>query len=239
MDLHIIHVLQFYSVLLRNPAGIARQNREIRGVLIQTADAACRHDRILRMDVQRLAVPCLRDHAAAVIIHDENICHYSIFHDGHIRQFFHMRKQRRGDLLAGDILMETDSRSGMCSLSRVGKRAIRILRKTNPEGKQIIDDRPASADHEIHALLPVLIMSRPHGILKIGIIIVLIMQHTDASLCQHGITALQIFFGQHQNLLVSSKTQRRIQPCHSAACNHYVIVHISHLIYSLFSYPGI
>ena len=41
------------------------------------------------------------------------------------------------------------------------------------------------------------------------------MQHTDASLCQHGIHSSQIFFGQHQNLLVSSKTQRRIQPCHS------------------------
>ena len=41
-----------------------------------------------------------------------------------------------------------------CAPSRVGKRAVRILRKTDPEGKQIIDDRPASrGSMRIHALL--------------------------------------------------------------------------------------
>ena len=72
---------------------------------------------------------------------------------------------------------------GVGALSGVGQLSVLLL-KLHAKADEILYNLPGAADHNVHRLLPVLIMARSHGVLKVAVVILVVSQNTDSSLCQ-------------------------------------------------------
>ena len=227
MDLHIIHVLQPDAMLSCDAAGISGQEREVCGVVVQPSDPPCRHHGVLRMDVQDIPIPVLCLHSGTDAFFFDDIRHDRILHDRDIFQSPHMRQQRGRDLLACDILMKADARPGVCPLPRVGKTSVLISLKAHTQRQQVADDLPARTDHDLHTLCAVLIMPCPHRVLKVRVKVIVVAQHADPALREHGIAACDVLLRQHEYLPVPRQRQRRVQARDAAPCYHYIIIQLS------------
>ena len=64
MNLHVVHMLEEHAMFRSNATAIAREDREVRGVLVQTTDATRGHDRRRRVKLETPETPVLGDHAA-------------------------------------------------------------------------------------------------------------------------------------------------------------------------------
>ena len=107
------------------------------------------------------------------------------------------------------------------------------------ERKQMVNDGSAPADHQLHALSAVLVVSGPQRVLKIGIVIRLVPQDTDSPLREHRVAARQIFFGEHYNPLIRRQPQSGIQPRNTASDNHHIAIHIIHNRPRFFDLPAL
>ena len=75
MDLHVIHVFQLNAMFACNATRIAGEAREVRRVLVKTADAAGRHDCEARANTIRIALRVFCDNAAAHIVLLDDVDH--------------------------------------------------------------------------------------------------------------------------------------------------------------------
>ena len=80
----------------------------------------------------------------------------------------------------------------MRALAGKRQRAVRLAIELHAQRHQVVDDRTAGANHDVHALAAVLVMPRAHGVLKKGIVIVALRQHADAALGKHGVALVQL-----------------------------------------------
>ena len=72
----------------------------------------------------------------------------------------------------------------MGTLSCEIKFSIRCSGKIHLSGNQIPDNVVGTADHQIHGMFIILIMSGTHCIFKIVFIIIFPTEHTNTALCQ-------------------------------------------------------
>ena len=169
MDLYIVQMFQTDSMLLCNLNRIPCQMWKIRGMLIGSADTATCKDRIFCINfIRSLFILCLDSYT--FIIFDDHICHLCIFIHFHIFKLLHLSKQLAGDFFSCHIFMKQDSRSGVRSLSCIGKFAV-LLFKLYAILYQIIDDISGITDHDIYRFFPVLIMTGFHRVFKITVVV--------------------------------------------------------------------
>ena len=164
-------------------------------MFVQSADTSGGKNGIFAVNLQHFAVSGLGDHAGALAIFFQNVSHGGVFHDGDVGERLHGAKKHSGDFLAGHIFMKTDAWTGVGALFCVKQGTVRILSEADTQAQQVVNDGPAAPDHDIDTLPTVLVMAGTHGILKIGIVIIVIPEDADAALGQHGIADVKTSLG--------------------------------------------
>ena len=89
--------------------------------------------------------------------------------------------------------------------------------ETNAVFQEILNHVLRGTNHDVHGLPVVLVVSGFHGIFKIAVVVLVVLQHADSALCQVGIVAFQIGFGNQCDFLVSRKLQCTVQSGAAAA----------------------
>ena len=77
-------------------------------------------------------------------------------------------------------------------------------------------------------------MPRPHRIFKITVVVFIVAQYTDSALRKERITALQIRFCDHNDLLLFRKIERCEQTSDSGSYDHYIRFHFHLCLQHLF-----
>ena len=134
-----------------------------------------------------------------------------------IGKSLHGAQEDGGDLLPGHIFVKTDAGPGVSAFLCVEKGSVRIFGETDAQTEQMINDGTAAPDHDIDAFPAILVMAGPHGILKVGIVIIVIPEDADAALGQHGIAGGKAALGQKQYFLVGRQVEGSVEPCNAAA----------------------
>ena len=99
MNLNIIQILQTYPMRLRYSDRIAGQMREIRRMLIITADSAAGKNRMICINLKCLPLLLIRpirlpgQNSRTGAIFFYNICHLRILINRHVRKLLHPLKQ--------------------------------------------------------------------------------------------------------------------------------------------------
>ena len=215
--MHVVHMFQCHAVFFCDAAAVPGENRIIGGMFVKAADAAGGKNSIFAVDLQRFSVGRLGSHAGTLSVFHQNVGHGGVFHDGDIGKSLHGAQEDGGDFLPGHIFVKTDAGPGVSAFLCVEKGSVRIFGETDAQTEQMVDDGTAAPDHDIDALPAILVMAGPHGILKVGIVIIVIPEDADAALGQHGIAGGKAALGQKQYFLVGRQVEGSVEPCNAAA----------------------
>ena len=180
---------------------ISRDMPKIRRVLIQSAKTSARQNRIARLYRAEAAVRLADHKSLAAVFSVNDIEHHRMIQYRNIVPLLCSRKKLACNLLAGDIFMKQDTRSGMTTLSCKCK-LIAIPFKIHTIAQQILCDPVGGTDHDIDGCLIILIVSCFHSIFKIAVIVLLAAQHAHTALCQKGIALIHVILGDHQDLIL-------------------------------------
>ena len=153
MDLHVVQVLHLNAMLLSDVAGVARELRVVGRVVVHAANATRRPQRVAGMDLKRLAgmralsgiyqlvggtnrVVLVHGngddtgaHRVAVTLARQDVGHGHVLQNLHVVQLADSLKQLSRDLLAGDIGMEGNARTAVCTLAGKVEAAVGLALK--------------------------------------------------------------------------------------------------------------
>ena len=124
--------------------------------------------------------------------------------------------------------MKQNTRLGMCSFSCVCKLSTFQTFKVYTILYQFFNDLARASNHNINRLFTILIMSCLHCIFKVTVIVILIMEYTNSSLCQKRITTLQICLCDHNYFFISWQIQRTEQSCNSCSYDYNICIYSHH-----------
>ena len=228
MDLNVVDVLQLDVVLQRQSQRVSREVTVVGGVLEQSADAARCQNGVICVNGGIRAVRVVSDDAEALVLLADQIHHGVAFNEGDVCPRFGSLQQMAGDLLARFVLMEQDPRAGMGPLLGIDE-FLAVLGELNAEIHQISDHLSGGADHNIHRVGIVFVVSRPHGVLIKGVVIRVVPQNANAALGQEGITFGGNALGHDGHAFVGGEVQGTVKSRNTAANDHDIGFHIMHL----------
>ena len=217
VNLHVVDVLQFNSVANCNRQCIAGEMTEVGGMAINSADSAGGQYGAVRLNGLQGAVFLPNHRAVAGVVLCNQILHGGVFHQLDVRKFFYLCQKLAGNFLAGDVLVKEDSFIRVGALPGEIQFAVLVPVETNAVLQEILNHVLRGTDHDVHGLPVVLVVSRFHGIFKIAVVVLVVLQHADSALCQVGIVAFQIGFGNQCDFLVSRELQCTVQSGAAAA----------------------
>jgi len=137
----------------------------------------------------------------AEIIFCYQIHHSAVLVQSNIGSFQSSCQQFACDFLAGNIFVKQNPLVRVAPLS--GKfESLPVFFKIHTVINEFTDYMLGRADHNIHRFLSVFVMTGPHGIFKITVIVLFGFQHTDAALSQERVTVFGIILGNKSDCFV-------------------------------------
>ena len=167
-----------------NTKSVSGNMRIVGRILEKTPDTtACQHN---KLGTDRINIIfCIHcNHTAADLVFRYDIYHRHILTDFNIFFCLYLIQKRLRNLFSGNVLMEEDSWSGVCTFSCKCKLAILCTHKIYISPQQITDDIVGTSDHQIDRSFIIFIMPCTHGVFKIVLVIIFTTQHADTALCQ-------------------------------------------------------
>ena len=225
MDLDVIGILQFNSMLAGDGKGISGKVAEIGGMPVKSAYSAACHNCTGSSYGIKGTVRAADHSAVAVVVFFQDIYHGGVFQKLNIGKLLNFAEQGTGDFFASDILMENNAVCGMSTFSGVGKAAVLVPFETCAVGNQILDYFRRGADHDIHGFLIVFIMTSFHGVLEKAVVIGLLFQHAHTALSQVRIVAGKVGFGYDGNFFFAGKLEGTVKPGAAGACDENICFH--------------
>ena len=243
VDLHVVEVLARDTMLRGDVAGVTRELREVRRVVVHATNAARGPQRARRVNRKRLGAAelvCRRHglilvHRGAAHAHaarglalalDEYVRHGDVLEDAHVGQAAHGREQPRRDLAPGDVGVEGDAWPAVRTLAREVERPVLASLEVHAQRDKVVDDRAARADHDVHALAAVLVMTGAQGISEERLVVLGLGEHADAALGEHGGALVHVALREHDDVGARGQVERCVQPGHATARDHDVTAHI-------------
>ena len=200
MNLYVIDIFQCYVPVDCNCKCISGQMREVRGIIVNSADAAACPDHIPGINRNQLSFFIPDQNTLADIFAGKNITHFRVHKKRHVRQLFHLREKLARNLLSGYIVVEQDAIGRMCAFFRIAEFPVFIAAEIHTPGDELIDDISGRTDHNVDGFRRIFIVPGMHRIFIERIVIALVFQNTDTALCEEGVAVLGICFCYHQNI---------------------------------------
>ena len=190
-------------------------------MLVQAAHAARREHRGVGVYLQARSAGVLGHdaaaHATSVGLEAlEDVGHAGVLEHGRVRKLAHAGKQVRGDLLARNVLVIDDARTGVGALTGVVELARGGTGKANAALDQVVDDGTARADHHVDGLEAVLVVAGAQRVLKEGLVVVRVAQHADAALGEHGIALVDGGLGKKHDAQGVRQVEGAVEARHAA-----------------------
>ena len=116
MDLDVVGMLERDAVLLCDAHAVSREQRIVRAVHEEAADATRGKKRMVRMQAKHRAVAPYSHKACAVrrailVLALDKVDHLSVLEDLDVFELLHLCQKLCRDLLARDVLVEEDPRA--------------------------------------------------------------------------------------------------------------------------------
>ena len=139
-----------------------------------------------------------------------------------------LQQERLGYLATSYVLVIEDARLGVRAFARVQQIALGVAVESHAVGYKVVYARTRVADHDVHALATVLVVTRLHGVLKVGFVVVLVKHYGDAALGQHGVARLQVALGDEDYLAATRKLECCVQTRDATANHNNVTLELLH-----------
>ena len=140
MNLYVIDIFQCYVPVDRNCKCISCQMREVRRIVINSANTAARPDHIPGINRNQLSFFIPDQNTLAAIFAGKNITHFRVRKKRHVRQLFYLREKLARNLLSGYIVVEQDAVGRMCAFFRIAEFSVLIATEIHTPGNELIDN---------------------------------------------------------------------------------------------------
>ena len=146
VNLYVIDIFQRYVPVNCNCKCISCQMREVRRIIINSADTAACPDHIPGINRNQLSFFIPDQNTLADIFAGKNITHFRVRKKRHVRQLFYLREKLARNLLSGYIVVEQDSVGRMCAFFRIAEFSVLIATEIHTPGDELIDNISGRTD---------------------------------------------------------------------------------------------
>ena len=164
MNLYVIDIFQCYVPVDCNCKCISGQMREVRGIIVNSADATACPDHIPGINRNQLSFFIPDQNTLTDIFAGKNITHFRVRKKRHVRQLFYLREKLARNLLSGYIVVEQDAIGRMCAFFRIAEFPVFIAAEIHTPGNELIDNISGRTDHNVDGFRRIFVVPGMHRI---------------------------------------------------------------------------